>query len=192
MKGVAGDGIGGYGSAQLADMTLRPNGTAALIRTVHGLGIFELHPNPKLDVYFYYGAEYAWRAAYQGYQIASATTAGGVTTVTSANNRIGGYGSPFASNQGCSTENPPSGPFTPSSGGTCNGDIRIIQEGTLGFWHKFYQGPKGGLRWGLPYSYITKSGWSGNNLPTGIGTGVGVAPKAVDNMFWTSFRYYIP
>ena len=52
MKGVAGDGIGGYGSAQLADMTLRPNGTAALIRTVHGLGIFELHPNPKLDVYF--------------------------------------------------------------------------------------------------------------------------------------------
>jgi hypothetical protein len=192
VKGVAGDGIGRYGSAQLADMTFRPNGTTALVRTAHGLGIFELHPNPKLDVYFYYGAEYAWRAAYQGYQIASATTAGGVTTVTSANNRIGGYGSPFASNQGCSTENPPSGSFTPSSGGTCNGDIRIIQEGTVGFWHKFYQGPKGGLRWGLQYSYITKSGWSGNNLPTGIGTGVGVAPKAVDNMFWTSFRYYIP
>lgn len=192
VKAVGGDGIGRYGSAQLADMTFRPDGTAALIRTAHGLGALEFHPNAKLDIYAYYGAEYAWRAAYRGYQIASATTTGGVTTVTSANNRIGGYGSPFASNQGCSTENPPTGSFTPSSGGTCNGDIRIIQQGTIGFWHKFYQGPKGGLRWGLQYSYITKSGWSGNNLPTGVGTGAGVSPKAVDNMFWTSFRYYIP
>lgn len=192
VKAVGGDGIGRYGSAQLSDLTFRPDGTEALIRTGHGLGIFELHPSPKLDVYFYYGAEYAWRAAYQGYQIATAATAAGVTTVTSANNRIGGYGSPFANNSGCSTELPPTGSFTPSGGGTCNGDIRVIQEGSVGFWHKFYNGPKGGLRWGLQYSYITKSGWSGNNIATGVGTAAGVSPKAVNNMFWTSFRYYIP
>ena len=193
VKGVAGDGIGRYGSAQLADETFRPDGTAALIRTAHGLGVLELHPTPKFDLYVYYGAEYAWRAAYQGYQIATAATAAGVTTVTSANNRIGGYGSPFANNSGCSTENPPTGSFTPSAGGTCAGDIRVIQEGTIGFWHKFYQGPKGGMRWGVQYSYITKSGWSGNNLAIGVGTpGPSISPKSVDNMFWTSFRYYIP
>jgi hypothetical protein len=62
-------------------------------------------------------------------------------------------------------------------------------EGTLGFWHRFYQGPKGGLRWGIQYSYFTKSGWSGNN---GVATAVGISPKAVDNVVWTSFRYYIP
>src|SRR5580698_2535510 len=67
LKAVAGDGIGRYGSAQLADLTLRPDGSEALIRTVHGLGALELHPTPKLDLYAYYGAEYAFRAAYSGY-----------------------------------------------------------------------------------------------------------------------------
>jgi len=188
-KGVFGDGIGRYGSAQLADATARPNGSLALIREGHGIGELEFHPNAKLDVYLYYGAEYAFRAAYQGYETATATTAAGVTTVKASNTAFGGYGSPFANNSGCSTELPPTGSFTPSGGGSCAGDIRLIQEGTIGFWHKFYQGPKGGFRWGIQYSYLTKSGWSGNNnTPTAIG----IAPKAVDNMVWTSFRYYIP
>jgi hypothetical protein len=43
---------------------------------------------------------------------------------------------------------------------------------------------------GIQYSYITKTVWSGNN---GAATAVGgVSPKAVDNMLFTSFRYYIP
>ena len=188
-KGVFGDGIGRYGSAQLADTTARPDGSLALIRGGQGLGEFEFHPNPKLDVYAYYGAEYAFRAAYQGYQTVTATTAAGVTTFKASNTAFGGYGSPFANNNGCSTELPPTGSFTPSSGGSCAGDIRLIQEATFGLWHKFYQGPKGGFRWGLQYSYLTKSGWSGNN---GVATAPGVKPKAVDNMVWTSFRYYIP
>ncbi len=200
-KGVAGDGIGRYGSAQLADVTFRPDGSAALIRTAHGLGELEFHPNPKLDVYAYFGAEYAWRAAYQGYDSiavtktpaipATATTLAIPATTTTAFklNQIGGYGSPFANNSGCSTENPPSNQLTPSGGGTCAGDTRVIMEGTIGFWHKFYQGPKGGLRWGIQYSYFTKNGWSGNN---NVPAAVGVSPKAVDNIVWTSLRYYIP
>ncbi len=48
VKGVAGDGIGRYGSAQLADATARPDGTLSLIRAAHGLGRLELHPTPKL------------------------------------------------------------------------------------------------------------------------------------------------
>src|SRR6202163_2663877 len=202
VKAVAGDGIGRYGSAQLADETFRPDGTAALIRTAHGLGRLEFHPNPKLDVYLYGGSEYAWRAAYRGYTTIAITATPAIpasagspaipatTNTTISTTGIGGYGSPAANNSGCSTEGLPSGSFTPSTGGTCAGDIRIITEGTLGFWHKFYNGPKGGMRWGGASSYITKSGWSGNG---GLAPGVpGISPKAVDNMIWTSFRYYIP
>jgi hypothetical protein len=172
-----------------------------LIRTAHGLGELEFHPNPKLDVYAYFGGEYAWRAAYVGYNSiaitktpaipATATTpaVGATTTTVIKTNQIGGYGSPFANNSGCSTENPPANQLTPSAGGTCAGDTRVIFEGTLGFWHKFYQGPKGGLRWGIQYSYFTRSGWSGNN---NVPAAIGISPKAVDNVVWTSFRYYIP
>jgi hypothetical protein len=202
VKGVAGDGIGRYGSAQLADLTFRPDGTQALIRTAHGLVRVEVHPSPKLDLYAYYGGEYAWRAGYTGYmtdaittsQTVTPCTAGApgcptgdqITTVTThktSNTGIGGYGSPFANNSGCSTENASAGSSTPSGGGTCAGDIRLITQGTLGFWLKMYQGPKGGVRWGIQYSYLTKSGWSGASS---------ISPKAVDNMVLTSFRYYLP
>jgi hypothetical protein len=207
VKAVAGDGIGRYGSAQLADLTFRPDGTQALIRTAHALARVEFHVTPKFDVYAYYGGEYAWRAGYTGYmtdtitagQIFSTTAcapagvgtcpaSGFITTATpttthkTSNTAIGGYGSPLANNTNCGVEAPPSGSSAPGSG-SCAGDIRLIQEGTLGFWHKVYQGPKGGVRWGIQYSYVTKSGWSGAGS---------VAPKAVDNMVWTSFRYYLP
>lgn len=200
MKAVAGDGIGRYGAAQLPDVTARPDGTLVLIRGQQALARIEYHPTPKLDLYLYGGNEYAWRAAYTGYQSVKITTAlisnpNGTpgapvltnTTVARSIAGIGGYGSPFANNSGCSAESAPTGTSAPGSGGTCAGDIRNIMQFTLGFWHKFYQGPKGGVRWGIQYSYLTKSGWSGNNNTT-----TGVSPKAVDNLVWTSFRYYLP
>jgi len=171
-----GDGIGRYSSAQLKDLTARPDGTLAPIRTAAWLGMFELHPTPKFDLYAYGGGEYAARTAY------NFTNAAGATVPV-------GYGNALFNNSGCSTEtNPtatgPSGSGFPGGGGPCAGaDIRTIIEGTLGFWHNMYTGPKGRLRWGIQYSYITKSGWSGAG---------GIQPKAVDNMVFTSFRYYIP
>jgi len=200
VQGAYGDGIGRYASAQIADLTLRPDGTQGLIRTAHALGELVLHPNSKWDIYADFGGEYGWRTAYQGYDNisivktpaipATATTAAipATTTTTFKLNQIGGYGSPFANNSGCSTEAPPSNQLTPSGSGTCAGDTRLIVEGTLGFWHKLTQGPKGGLRWGIQYSYFSRMGWSGNNGTTAPG----ISPKAVDNMVWTSFRYYIP
>jgi hypothetical protein len=197
---VGGDGIGRYGAAQLADITFRPDGTTALIRTGHGMGSLEFHATPKLDIYAYYGGEYAWRAGYVGYNsitvtktpaIPATTTSPAIpetTTTAIKMNQIGGYASEFANNSGCSTEDPPSNDLTPSGGGSCAGDTRLIMEGTLGFWHKIYQGPKGGLRWGIQYSYVTREGWSGDNS----GKTIGLAPKAVDNVVETSFRYYIP
>ena len=210
LKAVGGDGIGRYGSAQLADATARPNGSLALIRTAHGLARLEWHATPKLDVYGYWGMEYAWRAGYAGYQSititkttaipATSTTTGGVTVTTPAipattkttisTTGIGGYANVAANNSGCSTEGVPINQFNPSSGANCAGDIRSIQEGTLGFWYRFYQGSKGRMQFGIQYSYISKDAWSGTG---GVAAGSpAIAPKGNDNMIFTSFRYYIP
>lgn len=176
VHGVYGDGIGRYGSAQLADVTARPDGTLAPIRTGHGEGIIEIHATPKLDLYFYGGGEYAARAAYNR---GTATAPIGV-----------GYGSPFFNNSGCTgLEGLPTNQNTPNSAGTCNGDLRMVTEGTVGFWHKIYNGPRGRLQWGLQFSYVQKNTWSGNNNTPAA---VGLAPKAGDMMVWTSFRYYLP
>jgi hypothetical protein len=201
-KAVAGDGIGRYGSAQLADATARPDGTLALIRTAHGLGRIEFHATPKLDVYAYYGLEYAWRAGYSGYDsvtilktpaIPSNGTSPAIpatTKTTISTTGIGGYGNFAANNSGCAIEGVPVNDFNPSGGSNCAGDIRLIQEATLGFWYRFYQGPKGRFQIGATYSYINKTAWSGTGgVPAG---GVAISPKANDNMVFTSFRYYLP
>jgi hypothetical protein len=209
-KAVAGDGIGRYGDAQLADATARPDGTLALIRGAQGLGRLEWHATPKLDWYAYYGAEYAWRAGYSGYEaititktpaisynttsgtppVTTTTTIPATTTTTFGKPAIGGYGNFAANNSGCATEGVPVNDFNPSSGSNCAGDIRLIQEGTIGFWYKFYQGSKGRFQFGLQYSYVAKSAWSGTG---GVTAGEpGISPKANDNMFFTSVRYYLP
>lgn len=202
IKVVGGDGIGRYGSAQLADATARPDGTLSLIRTGHGLARVELHPTPKLDLYAYWGGEYAWRAGYAGYQSITVTKTAAIpatatspaipasTTTTISTNAIGGYGNRAANNSGCATEGVPINQFNPSSGANCAGDIRLIQEPTVGFWYKFYQGPKGRVQFGVQYSYLTKSAWSGTGGVAAGGTAI--SPKGVDNMIFTSFRYYIP
>ncbi|HEX2712520.1 MAG TPA: hypothetical protein VHM88_09895, partial [Candidatus Acidoferrales bacterium] len=174
-----GDGIGRYSSAQLKDVTARPDGTLAPIRSAAWLAEIEAHPHRQLDLYAYGGGEYAARTAYN-----FTNAAGAIVPV--------GYGNSGFNNSGCSTEttptsaNGPSGSAFPTNGGPCAGDIRTILEGTLGFWYKFYQGPKGRMQFGVQYSYFTKIGWSGS------GGGANVKPKAVDNMVFTSFRYYLP
>jgi hypothetical protein len=179
-----GDGIGRYSSAQLADVTARPDGSLAPIRSAAWLGMLELHPSPKFDVFAYGGGEYAARTDY--------------TFTNALGHTVGvGYGSPFFNNSGCSTETFPiagATPQAPGGSGPCAGDVHHVIEGTLGFWHNVYSGSKGRLRWGITYSYLTKIGWSGD-ATTGIAPPtptVSQRPKAVDNMVWTAFRYYLP
>lgn len=174
VHGLFGDGIGRYGTASLPDATAHPDGTLSLVRGGQALATLELHPTSRWDIYVNAGGEYAARTAYPGYLVikADGTSSFGA----------GGYGSRLFNNSGCSTETAPSNQFAPNSG-TCNADTRLITEGTLGFWHRTYTGPYGKLQWGLQYSYLPRSSWSGNN---------GIAPKAIENMFFTSFRYYLP
>jgi len=210
VKAVGGDGIGRYGSAQLADATARPDGTLSLIRTAHGLARLEWHATPKLDLYGYWGLEYAWRAGYKGYNAVTVTKTAAIpatpptaanpagtpaipatTTTTFSLNGIGGYGNEAANNSGCGVEGVPINQFNPSNGSNCAGDIRLIQEGTLGFWYKFYQGPKGRVQFGVQYSYLSKVAWSGSGGGAAFAASPS-SPKGIDNMIFTSFRYYIP
>jgi hypothetical protein len=212
LKAMYGDGVGRFGSAQLPDLTARPDGTFALIHGTTWLGSLEYHLTPKWDVYGYLGGEYASRAAYTGYQSVKITNtpaipgcgavgqqpcAGGgiqpgypaLTTTSITLNGIGGYGSPYANNTGCSVESLPTGTSAPGAGGTCAGDTRYISEATIGFWNKLYQGDKGRMQWGIQYSYFYRNAWSGSN---GITSATSFSPHAVNNMVWTSFRYYLP
>jgi hypothetical protein len=57
----------------------------------------------------------------------------------------------------------------------------------MGFWINAYSGPKGRLRFGPQYSYVTREAWTGTGAP-----GTFVAPHGIDNVLYTSFRYYLP
>jgi hypothetical protein len=176
---LGGDGVGRYGTSQLVDATVHPDGTLEPVRSYQGLGTIELHPTPRWDLYMYVGDEYAQRTQYN-------PTATGFTV---------GYGATGLKNFGCSVQQAPgAGGFSPTSAANCTGDTRNIMEGTFGFWYRFYKGPKGTVQFGSQYSYVTRTAWSG----IGVGTQNGVAlstagtPTAFDNMVLTSFRYYIP
>ena len=65
----------------------------------------------------------------------------------------------------------------------------LVQEGTFGLWYRFYKWPKGTLQLGLQYSYAVRHTWLGIGDPL---SNLGGSPKAIDNMWFTSFRYYLP
>jgi len=162
-----GQGIGRYGSAGLPDASVHANGTFDLVRSYQGLGTIEIHAK-KYDLYFNGGAEYAGRAA----------------SFDPISGKAVGYGSPLFVNSSCYSETlPGSGGFSPGSlGSNCTGDTRALIEGSAGFWYRLYNGPKGKLQFGPQYSYVTRNAWSG----------VGGEPHGVENMVFTSFRYYLP
>ena len=128
--------------------------------------LFEFH-GKKLDVYGNFGAEFVGRAWY-----------------TNDKGKPEGYGSALFSNAGCGTEVVPGGAngFTPGSLANCTGDTRNLMETSIGFWYKPYNGEKGRFQFGPQYSYIVRHTWYG----------LGGSPNAVDNMIFTSFRYYLP
>jgi len=181
---LAGNGIGRYSSAQLPDATAHPNGSLELLVGGSALGKVEWHATPRLDLYGYYGGEYAKRAFYaNGLYV---TTAG----ATYGQPILVGYGAPNNVVSGCYTETLPSnGLASGPSSATCQADNRNIQEGTLGYWFRFYKGPHGTFQQGIQYSYAVRHTWQGIG---DVITGLGGSPKAIDNMWFTSFRYYLP
>jgi hypothetical protein len=173
LKGFGGSGVGRYAPGGLADASINPDGTVHLIKNLHGLGTLEWK-GKKLDVYSYGGVEYAAR------------TWGTDNTNASKPVEVG-YGAPGFNNTGCYTETAPgtstlvSGPVAGSLS-SCTADTRALIEGTVGFWYRFYSGPRGRFQYGTQFSYVTRNTWSGN----------GRQPNGVDGMVFSSFRYYLP
>lgn len=164
---LGGQGLGRYGTGGLPDMTVHPNGTLALLRSYQGLGTLEWH-KPKFDLYTNAGVEYVGRDS----------------SIDSISGKAVGYGDPSNATTGCFAETLPSANNGVSFGslGSCTADTRNLIEGTFGFWYKIYNGPKGRLQFGPQYSYVVRNTWRGT----------GGDPHGVENMFLTSFRYYLP
>jgi hypothetical protein len=175
LHGFGGSGIGRYGAAQLSDVAVNGDGSLHLIKDLQGLVTLEYH-NKKFDLYTYGGSEYAARTA----------------SFDPISGKEVGYGAPKFNNYGCYTETVPvttgTAGFNPGTLANCTGDTRAILEGTAGFWYSIYQGEKGRFRVGTQYSYVSRQTWSG----VGFATGGGTSPSGLDNMIFTSLRYYLP
>jgi hypothetical protein len=214
-KGLYGPGMGRYGDSTLSDVTADAAGELAPIHNASGLFTIEANPTPRMTIYLNYGGDYAGRADF-GTGSTVASTLGspaaefcvtGTTTCTAAPTAaqiaaggkwgghwstpaVGttavGYGSRLLSNSACNTIANPG--YSGSStgyypGGSCGAQTRDVQEVTGGYWYDLYKGDKGRLRQGIQYGYAVREGWSGAS---------GIGAKGIDNMFWTSFRYYLP
>jgi hypothetical protein len=169
LKGLWGAGVGRYGNTTIADVTVKPDGSFSPLHGFSSLGTLELHATPRFDLYANYGGDYINKTIY----------------VNGAGKQDGyGLGEAFT---GCATEPLPTSTTLPAANSKCTGQTRDVQEGTIGYWYDFYKGPKGRLRQGVQYSHAERLIWDNLDLTTGS-----VSPKSVENMFWTSFRYYLP
>ena len=171
LKGLWGQGVGRYGSSTIADVTLRPDGTISPLHGFSALSTLELFPTDRWYIYLNYGGDYIGRD----------------WTIDPSTGKEVGYGTYTADMSGCNTEVAGS-PLSPAAPKGCTNNNKDVQEFTGGYWYNFYKGPKGMLRYGLQYSRFQRDLWSGNGGTTNPGNGA----SGVDNMFWTSFRYYLP
>ena len=213
-KGLFGPGVGRYGDSTLADVTTNSWGGLEAIHNLSGLLTVEANPNPRLTLYLNYGGDYAGREDYSNPTLTTLgapsaefcpTTVGAFpcsTAPTAAQVAAGGawgghwgapsaaavgYGSRLLSNSACNTLAAPGynggGSTGYIPGGSCGAQTRDVQEMTGGYWYDIYKGEHGRLRQGIQYGYAVREGWSGAS---------GIGAKGIDNMFWTTFRYYLP
>lgn len=163
---LAGDGTGRYGASLLPDITVKPNGTLALLRNAQSLLSLQYKATKSVDLFAYLGNEYVQRTYYRD----------GAGTLV-------GYAPPSASNTGCQTEPPVTGSsgYVPGTS-PCLGATRSLTQFTAGWIYRAYSGPMGRLQYGAAYSYLHRAAW----------VGIGGAPTASNNFVYTSVRYYLP
>jgi TolA-binding protein len=171
LHALYGNGVGRYSASGLPDATVNPNGTLALLRTYQGLATLEFH-FPKFDLYFNGGEDYVGRHY----------------STDAFSGKVVGYGAPTFNDSNCYSETVPGGGGFAFGGLTCSGNTQRTIQGTMGFWIKPYNGPKGRIQFGPQYSYLIRDAWPG----TGATAGTIVTPHGIENMIFTSFRYYLP
>lgn len=167
VSGLYGFGVGRYGDTTLSDVTFDATGHMKALTNASGLATVELHPTPRLVIYANYGEDFAGRLN----TLAAGTTAG--------------YGLLTVNNSGCNVESstPTSGSVPSGAPANCTGNNKFVQETAAGLWYDFYKGAAGRVRYGIQYSNINRAIWGGTTTPEAVAT---------DNLFYTSFRYYLP
>jgi hypothetical protein len=177
---LTGEGLGRYGSSQLADVTIGPDGTLEPLRTTQVLLGFVAHPWDGFDLYGYAGQE----------QVSSnfwTQKVGGVTTQ-------GGYGNPAYLNGGCFNENTATtgsaGFNTPIAGTSCTANVQRTQELTIGFWQQLYKGDLGQVRVGAQYEYVRLTAFPGATTGAGSGPTPNQGLNPNNNIVFFSLRYY--
>ncbi len=135
LSGLAGSGVGRYGSAQLPDVTFRPDGSLAAIREVEALAGLVGHPTDDWDLYLYGGTERSQREAFTSGLLGF------------------GYGSPLYNNSGCDTEG--------AAAATCVANTSSSSQVAIGAWWKFYHGNYGLMQTGIENSYTRRNTFSG-------------------------------
>jgi len=137
--------IGRYGATS-TDVIVKPDGSLAAEKSIHGITGFEVHPTSRFDAYAFTGEEYLPRDY--------------------------GYGLRTIDNSKCFAE----------AGFSCSASLKSLETAATGFWYRFYKGTGGTVQYGADYVYVLREAWSG----------VGGAPRGIDNIVESSFRYYIP
>lgn len=138
LSGLAGKGIGRYGSVQLPDVAEGPNGQISPIKAYQILAGLTFTPTPTLTAYAYLGRE---KASATFWQVPGADGA-----------LFGyGYGAPEFNVSGCEV----------ATGTTCQANTQQVDEVTVGDWWKFYTGRLGNFRFGLQFAYLQRDAFAG-------------------------------
>lgn len=128
---LAGEGIGRYGSGQMADVTFDQEGTFVAIPEIQALVGVVAHPVKGTDLY-----------AYGGLEEEQKTVDGNA-----------GYGLPSLNNTGCDIEGDPAS--------LCQGVNKRLWEVTGGFWKDIYNGPHGRAAVGAQGEYVKREAFEG-------------------------------
>ncbi|RFD18749.1 hypothetical protein DY926_14900 [Komagataeibacter melaceti] len=139
LSGLAGKGIGRYGSVLLPDATLRSNGAPGLLSSAQTTAGIIAHPNKLIDVYGYFGMQRSGRSYFDD------------------DGHAYGYGNPMSDNTGCGVE----GSDINTGLGGCTANIRSVEEFTIGAWYRFIHGKYGTVQAGTQLAYSRVHTWAG-------------------------------
>lgn len=164
---LLGEGIGRYGSGQLADATIGADGSPIPIPEAQALLGLVWHPTRVWDLYAYAGTEQEARRSYN-------EPFRGTLPAESF-----GYGNGYYNETGCAIE-----------GATaCSGQTRGLVEGTLGGWWRFLRGGWGTLQVGTSWSYLRRTAFEGSTYDaSGTRPSGTVTPRTDENIVLFSFR----
>ncbi len=140
ISGLAGYGIGRYGTVQLPDATIGPDGKPQPLREWMALAGIIAHATPQLDLYGFLGSDQTNAAYFNTYSKGKVS-------------KSYGFGNPLYPNTTCNVEL--------GASADCTGTTKAVTQGTVGAWWKFLKGSYGTMQVGAQYSYTRRMAFQG-------------------------------